>query len=108
MDVHFRQLYDADGIGKDGLSLSVLVACSINLQFGSLGKLLVVIFEKSYKEFYRFVALVFDARSNDAGGITIQYKGLQTYKFWCKTIDGGIRAILKEDGTFLKTLNCEF
>ena len=108
MDVHFRQLYDADGIGKDGLGLSVLIACSINLQFGSLGKFLVVIFEESYKEFYRFVALIFDTRSNDAGGITIQYKGLQAYEFWCKTIDGGIRAILKEDGTFLESLNFEF
>ena len=108
MDVYFRHLYDADGIGQDGLSLTVLVARSVDLQFGSFGKLAVVVLEETYEQLDGFVALIFDARSNNAGGITIQYKGLQTYKFWCKTIDGGIRAILKEDGTFLKTLNCEF
>ena len=73
VDVDLRHLYDADGIGQNGLCLTVLVARSVDLQFGSLGKLAVVVLEETYEQLDGFVALIFDAGSCRGASRKAQY-----------------------------------
>ena len=50
VDVYFRHLFYRDGVGQDGLSLTVLVARSINFELWRFGPLLVIVLEEAYKE----------------------------------------------------------
>ena len=46
VNIDLWQLYDADGVGEDGLCLSVFIASSVNLQFGRLGEFAIIVFEE--------------------------------------------------------------
>ena len=72
MDIYFRHLYDADGIGEDRLCLSVFVASGINFEFGCFGKLIIIVLEKTHKEFDGFSTLIFDGSTNNAGGVAVE------------------------------------
>ena len=102
MNIDFRHLYDADGIGQNGFCLTVLIARCVNLQFGSLGKFLIVILEKTNQHLDGVLALKNKSRSHNAGGVAIQHEGLQAGQLRSNGIDGGIWTILKEDGTLLE------
>ena len=102
MNVYFRQLYDADGIGQYRFRLSIFIACRINLQFRSLSKFAIIVFEETDKEFDRLVAFILNGSTDNAGCIAIQYECLQAHQFGGNGIDWRIRTVFKENGSFFK------
>ena len=101
MDIYFGHLDDANGIGQDRFGLSVFVAGGINFELWWLGPFGIVILEEADKEFDGLFAFELDGRSYDAGGVAIEYEGLQVDQFRSQRVDRCVWAVLEEDGTFL-------
>ena len=106
MDVDFRHLDYADGIGEDRLCLSILIACGVNLEFGSLGPLGVVVLEEAHKQTNRLVTLIFNGGADNTCAVTVQYEGLQADEFRGQRVDRCVRTVLEKHCPLLQRNSC--